>query len=255
MPGIYWMAALVLAVTTALSLLMLKSYSPLKGRTLWLMAAGLPLSFLVNRFVKTPVLQGIGQVTGVPLALNLQTPIWFILVIWMCAPVFEEAIKAAPMLLPGLRKSLNDPGDALLAGLALGLGFGLGEAAYLAYGLGQSPQYASLPWYIFTGYAVERMIVTFGHGFMTSLFTLGLQRGGGRAVSGYFSAVGLHALINLGPILVPLHVVSLAFASFLADAFILVAFVIFQRQVRAVRASSSLLVGSEEKVYYQRTDL
>jgi hypothetical protein len=79
------------------------------------------------------------------------------------------------------------------------MSFGLGEAAYIAYGLAQSPAYNSLPWHVFTGYAAERLVVTFGHGFLASITTYGFYRGGWNAFIRYFSAVGLHALINLDP--------------------------------------------------------
>ena len=122
----------------------------------------------------------------IPLKLEMSTPLWFILLIWLNAPIFEEAIKAIPILFPAARGFLKKKASAALsAGLALGLGFGLGEAAFIAYGVAQSPALQSLPWYLFTGYAVERLIVTFAHGFLTSLTVLGYQHGGRRALSGF----------------------------------------------------------------------
>lgn len=250
MPGIYGMAVLTILVTAILVIITLHSLSHGDRRFFWLVIAGLPLSLLVNRLIKTPFLTGIASLTNLPLQLNTETQLWFIILIWLNAPIFEEAIKALPLLFPGRHIFLTDGTKALLAGLALGLGFGIGEAAFIAYGVAQTPDFNSLPWYMFTGYAIERLIVTFAHGFMTSLTVLGFQQGRSRALSGYASAVGLHALINLGPILLALKLVSMPVSVMGSYAAILTAFIIFQRNLRRQRR----LNGSEpaEILYFQR---
>src|SRR5439155_15052578 len=130
------------------------------------------------------------QWAGIPPRVTADTPLWFIAFAFLLAPVFEEAIKVTPLLLPWVRKLVKGPDSALWVGLALGIGFGLGEAAYLAYAIAQSPQYASTPWYEFTGYLSERLLVCFLHGVLTAVVVLGLQRGKGWAVLGYLAAVG-----------------------------------------------------------------
>jgi hypothetical protein len=148
------------------------------------------------------------------------------------------------------RRYLSETGiKSLDAGLALGLGFGIGEAAYIAYGIAQSPAYSSVPWYMFTGYATERLIVTFAHGLMTSLTVLGLQRGGRNLWLGYVSAVGLHALINLGPVLLALKLIPAAVASLGTYLSIAAAFMIFERNLRSLRKESG--IQPEEIVYFQ----
>jgi hypothetical protein len=250
MPGIYVMAVLTIFGTAILCIAALNYLTKSNRRYYWLILSGLPLSLIVNRLIKIPFIMGAGRVAGIPLKLGPDMPLWFILVIWLASPVFEEAIKTLPIVMPIGRKFLDVALQALYAGLALGLGFGLGEAAYLAYGIAQSPDYNQLPWYMFTGYASERLIVTFGHGLMTSLAILGLHHGGRNVLFGYLSAVGLHALINLGPILVALRLIPAAVSSIGSYAVILAAFVIFQRNMHILKKIS----GNEpiEKIYFQR---
>ncbi|MGZ9234453.1 MAG: hypothetical protein ACXW4E_02930, partial [Anaerolineales bacterium] len=177
-------------------------------------------------------------------------PLWFIVLIWLNAPVFEEAIKMLPMALPASRMFLRDASTALWAGFALGIGFGLGEAAYLAYGIAQSPAYKALPWHMFMGFASERLIVTFAHGLMTSIAVLGFHYGKRKALIGYLTAVGLHALINLGPILLALRLIPGTVSSIATYAAVLGAFVIFQKKDRAAKQMSG--TASQEIIYFER---
>jgi uncharacterized membrane protein YhfC len=248
MPGIYVMAGLTILVTAMLSLTALNTLTQRDRRYYWLIITGLPLSLIVNRLVKIPLVTGIGAWANVPLKLGPDTPLWFIAVIWLAAPVFEEGFKMLPMALAASRVLLSDAARALAAGLALGIGFGLGEAAYLAYGIAQSPAYNQLPWYMFTGFAVERLSVTFGHGLLTSIAVLGLYHGRRKMLIGYLAAVGLHALLNLGPILLTLKAISATVASAGTYAAILVAFVIFQNEARKARRISGS--APEEIVYF-----
>lgn len=250
MPGIYWMAILTIALTATLCISSLNFYTHADRHYYWLIIAGLPLSLIVNRLVKTPVINAIASAAGVPLKLGPDIPLWFALAILLSAPVFEEAIKILPMvILPG-RIFLDDASHALWAGLALGMGFGLGEAAFLAYGVGQSSTFNQLPWYTFTGFLVERLVVTFAHGFLTSIAVLGLYYGKRSAWLGYLSAVGLHTLINLGPILLALKLIPASVASTGTYAAILMTFLIFQRNIRILKTADR--TAQHEVVYFQR---
>jgi uncharacterized membrane protein YhfC len=250
MPGIYVMAVLTISATAILCVTALNNLTHSSRPYYWLVLAGLPLSLIINRFIKIPLITGIATLTGIPLKLGPDAPLWFITTIWLTAPIFEEGIKVLPMLMPASRLFLKDASHALWAGLALGLGFGLGEAAYLAYGIAESPNYNQLPWHMFTGYASERLIVTFAHGLMTSFAILGLHFGKRKALFGYLSAVGLHALINLGPILLALKLIPAVASSLGSYAVILAAFVIFQRNISTIRKRG----GSAplEIIYFQR---
>ena len=250
MPGIYGMAVLTLGVTAILCISALDHLTRTDRRYYWLMLASLPLSLVVNRFVKTPAIASLAAWTGVPLRLTPDVPLWFVIAIWLNAPLFEEGIKVLPLILPVSRIFLRDPAHALWAGLALGMGFGIGEAAYLAYRIGQSPAYQPYPWHMFTGFAFERLIVTFAHGLLTSLTVLGFHYDGRKALFGFLSAVGLHALINLGPILLALRLIPATVSSLATYAAILIAFLVFQKKERTVKQISGVV--SREIIYFER---
>lgn len=250
MPGIYEMAVLTISVTALLCITALNQLTGSDRRYYWLILAGLPLSLIVNRSIKTPVITSLAAWTGTPLKLTPEAPLWFVAAIWLNAPIFEEAIKLVPLIVPASRLFLQDASRALWAGLALGMGFGLGEAAYLAYGIAQSPAYNQLPWHMFTGFASERLIVTFAHGLMTCIALTGFYYGKRKALFGYLSAVGLHALINLGPILLALKLIPATVSSLGSYAVILGAFFIFQKQARTAQKLSGVAV--QEIVYFER---
>jgi hypothetical protein len=250
MPGIYVMAGLTIVVTGLLCIATLYQREQAPHHLVWLILAGLPLSFVVNRFIKTPIIVNVAAWTGIPLNINANVPLWFIGLIWLNAPIFEEAIKIFTVIVVG-RRFLHEAGQALLTGFALGMGFGLGEAAYLAYGIAQSPTSNQLPWYMFTGFGSERLIVTFAHGFMTSLVALGIYYGKRNILLGFMTAVGLHALINLGPIFLALKLIPSSIASIESYLAILVAFIVFQNERRKTATMISS-VAQKEIVYFER---
>src|SRR5512138_3545683 len=145
MPGVYIMAAITITLTVILCITFLNYLTHSDRQYYWLLVA-LPSSFIINKWVKIPVITTIGAWAGIPLKLSAQMPLWFVMLILLNAPIFEEAIKLLPMALPRSRKLLNEAQSSLWMGLALGMSFGLGEAAYIVYGLAQSPAYNSLPW-------------------------------------------------------------------------------------------------------------
>lgn len=252
MHGIYLTALLTLTLSAFLLTAYLKVMSGQPRRYLWLLLVGLPLSTLVNLWVKRPLVVGVSQAWNVPVNLGAATPLWFILFVWLVSPVCEEAIKLAPLLIPRIRTYLATPVDALWGGFALGASFGLGEAAYLAWGVAQNPTYAGLPWYLFSGYASERLIVCFGHGMLTAFITAGLQRSSGAAVRGYLTAIVLHALLNIGPMLLALGLVSMAVVQFpLILALILLLF-LFERLRHKLMQDPTAPDLAREVVYFRR---
>jgi uncharacterized membrane protein YhfC len=94
------------------------------------------------------------------------------------------------------------------------------------------------------------LIVTFGHGLLTSLVAQGLHYGGRKALFGYLAAVGLHALINLGPVLLALKLIPAAVASVASYLVILAAFVIFQNNIRRARKLTG--IAPDEIIYFER---
>jgi hypothetical protein len=252
MPGIYLTAFLTLCLSAFLVVVYLKIMSGQPRRYLWLLLVGLPLSTIVNLWVKKPLVVGVGQALDVPVNLGAATPLWFILFVWLVSPVCEEAIKLVPLLVPRIRAYLAVPVDALWAGFALGVSFGLGEAAYLAWGIAQSPTYAGLPWYLFGGYVSERLIVCFGHGMLTAFITTGLQRGARPAIRGYLTAVALHALLNVGPLLLSLGLASMAIVQLLFLLAIIILVFLFDRLRRILMQDPTAPDMAQEVVYFRR---
>ena len=252
MPGIYIMAAITLGLSTLLWGGLVYVLSGRSASYLGFLLLGLPLSAIVNLLIKRPLGLAVAQMIGAEPNVGPTTPPGYILFAFMLAPIFEEAIKLVPLLLPRVRALITSPHAALLAGLALGISFGLGEAAYLAYAIAQNPEYAGLPWYYSTGFLSERLIVILMHGVMTALVVLGLQRGKWWVLLGYLAAVAVHGLLNLGALLLQLGLIS-GWASYLllvvTVAVVLLLFeVLRQRVVRATMATAPV----EEVVYYNR---
>ena len=246
MTGIWPMAAITLAVGTLACLGYLRLKARPARRFIWLLFLGLPLSFLINRLVKGPLVNFAAGAAGIAPGLGLTTPLWFLLFTWWLSPLTEELVKLLPLAVPQARRFLAQPGDALIAGLALGMSFGLGEAFYIAWGVAQTPAYAGLPWGMFTGFAIERLMVVFAHGWMTALAAYGLSRGGKRALLWLLAAMGLHALINAGAILYHLNLIAAAASQISLFVGMVISMKVFERLHRVHRVPAE----SNETVYF-----
>jgi hypothetical protein len=232
------MAVITLAVSSALWGWMLWAYSGRTGRFLAFIPLGLPLSAIVNLGVKAPLGEGVGRLAEIGSSLGLDTPLWFLLFAFALAPVFEELIKVVPMLVPAVRRRIAGPDDAYWTGMAIGIGFGLGEAAYLAWQIAASGAYEVYRWYEFTGFLGERLFVVFLHGFMTGVFAVLIARH--RPVRGFLAAAGLHAALNAGAMLYQLGLLP-AWATSITLVVVLIACVaLFERfRPRPVRARAA----------------
>jgi hypothetical protein len=178
-------------------------------RYAWLALITLPFSALVNLLIKGPMVSQIGQSAGIPTeAVPGEIPIWFILILLLAAPILEEWAKALPFLLPPVGRFLDGPKAALWAGVALGMGFGLGEVVYLGYTIAVTPQFFGYPWFEFGGFAYERILYAVAQGLLTGILALGLQRGRINALWAYLGAVGLHAAASTGALLAQLGIVD-----------------------------------------------
>lgn len=186
MPGIYIMGLLVgaAALWTLGMVLFVKS-----RRADWPVYAlaivlTLPLAAATLYLVRLPldnVIKGLGPGREAYLAISS-----------FYAPVTEELAKLLPLLLPFLYRRTNRD-NAVRVGLALGLGFGLGEVGLLAWTIAKAPAVAALPWYAFSGFFLERLMVCFLHGGFVAV-TLWLWFRGKRWGIGV--AMALHYLLN-----------------------------------------------------------
>jgi hypothetical protein len=229
MLGIYTMMLVVFAagiLTWGSLIFFLNGQKP---RALWLLLPGLPLSALVNVTIVLPVVYWVASRAGALMQTGGRAPGWFILFLLCFPPMLEEPAKLLPLLLPPVRRLVNSGRSAIWVGLTLGVSFGLGEAAFLAYNIAKAPANAALPATAFASYAFARWVSCLVYGVISAVFLMGIQRGGRRILAGYLSAVALHVFVNAAAILTQIGVLpeSLVQWSFLLDFFLAVLLLIW----------------------------
>ena len=114
------------------------------------------------------------------------------------APLTEEPAKLWPFLIPCFRRRLH-AGNLAQAAVAIGVGFGIGEAWNVAALLSASPALHGTPWYGLGGFIGERLLVCVVHAGLVAaaLHFVVVRKTPGRGVA---LAMALHALGN-APIL------------------------------------------------------
>jgi RsiW-degrading membrane proteinase PrsW (M82 family) len=182
--------------------------------------------------------------------MGLGATVWFLAFQVLLTPVVEEAIKIAPLLLRPAWKMVTSQASALWVGFVLGISFGLGEAGFIAYAVGQNSTYDSLPWYAFTGFLNERIVTCFAHGVFTALLVTGMQLGGKFRIYGYLGAMGLHLFLNTPTVLYQFKWISLEwYSTSMVIPFIVLA-AIFERMRRSAREAIDDQMGNEV-IYWQ----
>jgi hypothetical protein len=253
MHGIWIMAAITLVLSVVVWGGLILIISRRDPRYLLLGLLGLPLSAIVNLLIKSPLITAVTHSGGITTGLS-EAPVWYVIFIALVPPVTEELIKVVPLLIPQAKRLLDRGLGAFSAGMALGVGFGIGEALYLAYNISNSFVYAGLPWHVFTGYLFERFTVTFMHGVITAVFVLGLARGGWRIAAGFLGAVFLHLLLN-APIILQIRGLISPTAMAIAYQLTLIAMAgIFALLYRHARRQSNVLGPEIQKTYFSRDD-
>ncbi len=251
MRPIYIMAVVTVAVALALWGSLIYLFSGRERRYFWLLALGLPLSAIANLVFKRQAIVTVGLAAHVPPGLGLMSPAWFLLFQVLIGPAIEEAIKVTPLLFRLAWKMVTGPASAFWVGFALGVSFGLGEAAFLAYGVAQTPQYSHLPWYAFTGFLNDRLLACFGHGVFSAVLVTAFARGPKFILPGYGAAFGLHFFFNLPVVLYQFRWISIEVESFSMIIPFIVLAVIFERLRRGFSPRDKL-EARHEIVYLQR---
>ncbi|MAT40975.1 MAG: hypothetical protein CL609_01450 [Anaerolineaceae bacterium] len=207
----------------------------------------LPFSALVNLLIKSPLNQMVIKVFDLQGGVNLQQPLFYLLFLAFLAPVTEEFIKILPIFLPAVRERVKK--DPLWSGAWLGLGFGLGEALFIAYGISKSSQFVGLPWYAFGGYVGERFVVCLIHAILTGLLTWFIFQK--KFFVGYGLAILLHFFVNIGAFLLALGIIGLAFVNILFLVSVIILVLIFEKIRKNLLKSN--INESEETVYFRRS--
>jgi len=115
------------------------------------------------------------------------------------APLTEEPAKLLILFVPWFYKRISE-NNLTAAALAIGLGFGAGEAWTVASLIHASPSVAGYQWFMFNGFIAERFMVCIIHAAMTATalhFIIKKKA----VIKGILCAMALHALCN-APILI-----------------------------------------------------
>jgi hypothetical protein len=108
----------------------------------------------------------------------------------------EEPAKLAPLLIPAIRRDISSTNFVRYA-LAIGVGFGIGELWFIAERITHLPAFNGKPFYMFTGFLGERLLVCLLHSAFVCVVLWQLRR---RFALGFAAAATLHWLGNF-PIL------------------------------------------------------
>lgn len=114
----------------------------------------LPLQPLMFHFVRLPIdgyLRTTWGIVG-----------WATIASLFYAALTEEPAKWLGMAVPAVRRGVKNA--PVGCALAAGAGFGLGEIGFLAQALVSSPGFPDLPFWMFSGFMLERLAVSFLHG-------------------------------------------------------------------------------------------
>jgi hypothetical protein len=118
---------------------------------------------------------------------------WVAIVAVFYAPLTEEPAKWLTALVPAVRRAIGKA--PVHVALAVGLGFGIGEIWFLVYALVSSPNLPEAPFWMFSGFLLERLEVCFLHGCFVIAPFMQLARGRSFLLGG-LAGVTLHFMLN-----------------------------------------------------------
>src|SRR5262245_842482 len=181
-------------ITSVVALLFIGGFllaiTPRQDRSFFaaVMALSLPMAAIAFYLVRVPLDHWLAGMLGPD---SVAYTVWGT----VKAPLTEQLAELWLMLVPWFRRRLgkeNAPG----LGMAIGLGFGVGEAWVVARLLSADPSVAGVPWFqfgMFGGYMVERFQVCVLHGAYTATALHFIRQAPVRAV---LLAMGLHFIGN-----------------------------------------------------------
>jgi uncharacterized membrane protein YhfC len=199
--GIYIAAAISTVLGIWFYRTLARQFAKLNRDLLIIFGIALPLSPVVNLLVKRPLINYLRSVWGFGSSPHLW-PWWFALIALGIVGVSEESIKLLPLLWrPARARVVERSGVAALA-MVIGLAFGIGEAWFIAWGIHRTqPQIAQLPFYKLTGFIGERVLAMVIHSILIGLPISGFLLSRGRIAQRLTAAMGLHSIVDLGPML------------------------------------------------------
>lgn len=145
----------------------------------------LPLQPLVFHLVRLPIDGFLRTTYGIAG--------WVTIASLFYASLTEEPAKWLTLAAPAVRREVAQA--PVRCALVVGAGFGLGEVGFLAQALIASPGFPDLPFWMFSGFLLERLAVCFLHGaFLVPLF---VAMGRGRLIwVGGLVGMALHFFLN-----------------------------------------------------------
>ena len=148
----------------------------------------LPMNALAFHLIRMPLDAWLAS------ALGRQNEVYHALSL-LYAPITEEPAKLWPLLIPYCYLRLKSL-PVHRSALAIGLGFGVGEAWTVACLLAKSPEIAKYPWYMLNGYIGERVMVCIMHAAFTAAALVLIVKHR-RVARGMLACMALHLLGNL----------------------------------------------------------
>jgi hypothetical protein len=189
MAGIYIVALIAAGIVLAVAAALLFVFAKPGRRWLYLVLflLQLPMSAAAFHYVRVP-LDG-----WVSAAIADRTT--YTLVTLFYAPLTEEPAKLWPLLLPFVWRRLGRE-NAVGVALALGVGFGAGEIAFLAEQFARTPALAALPWDQLLGFVYERVLVCIWHPGFVAVTVAAAARRPALIPAALLGAMALHYLGN-----------------------------------------------------------
>jgi uncharacterized membrane protein YhfC len=125
-------------------------------------------------------------------------PWWLIIISLLITGITEESIKILPLASRSLRRSVANRSAAFVMAAALGVGFGLGEAWYIAWQIFfRNPEIAKMPFYLLSGFMGERVFTMLLHSVFLVFPLFGLASKSGGIFKGLLIGIVVHAIMDL----------------------------------------------------------